>query len=124
MIRSLLLGAVAAFQVENIILDQQLGERSFNDRYVHVFYIDNINRLFLSVKMALVGKKIRVTLLLKIKFASFINKQYFMLFREPLAIACDPKDSKVLNRVIIFECLASPSTIGRLSGPKLLSTIF
>ena len=34
MIRSLLLGAVAAFQVENIILDQQLGERSFNDRYV------------------------------------------------------------------------------------------
>ena len=35
MIRSLLLGAVAAFQVENIILDQQLGERSFNDRYVH-----------------------------------------------------------------------------------------
>ena len=73
MIRSLLLGAVAAFQVENIILDQQLGERSFNDRYVHVFYIDNINRLFLSVKMALVGKKIRVTLLLKIKFAGFIN---------------------------------------------------
>ena len=37
MIRSLLLGAVAAFQVENIILDQQLGERSFNDRYVQEF---------------------------------------------------------------------------------------
>ena len=37
MIRSLLLGAVAAFQVENIILDKQLGERSFNDRFVHEF---------------------------------------------------------------------------------------
>ena len=37
MIRSLLLGAVAAFQVENIILDKQLGERSFNDRYVQEF---------------------------------------------------------------------------------------